>query len=95
MSENLERQYELAMLLDIDIACRRLMRVAGLDEADIDRRAHRLVLIPPDVREAYRPAYRRGTAIVALAVETGAGDQVEAAREEVLRLLDHMARGGL
>jgi hypothetical protein len=92
---DLERQYELAMMLDIDIAYGRLIRIAGLDERDIERRARRLVVMPSGVREAYRPAYRRGMAIVALAVETGAGDEIGPAREEVLRLLDHMRRGGL
>jgi hypothetical protein len=92
---DLEHQYELAMMLDCDIACVRLIRIAGLDEADIEWRAHRLVVVPEGVREAYRPAYRRGVAIAALAVETGAGDQIEAEREEVLRLLDLMKRVGL
>lgn len=92
---DLERQYELAMLLDCDIAFGRLIRVAGIAEADIDRRAHMLVVMSECVRDAYQPAYRRGMAIAALAVEKGAGEDIAAARDEVLRLLDHMARGGL
>lgn len=92
---DLERQYELAMLLDCELAFGRLIRISGLDEAGIDRRAHMLVVMPEGVREAYRPAYRRGMAIVALAAANCAGDEIGPVRDEVLRLLDFMKRGGL